>query len=64
MTICRPTTDASDQYRPSSSSASGELKETALPGNLADYMKNGPVILVSECDHNDALPTASSEPKI
>lgn len=59
MTFYRPTTDASDLYHPSASSASGDAKETAAPGNLADFMKNAVMVEV-EVEQLEAMEVAST----
>ena len=43
MTYFQTTTDASDIYRPSSAAGSGKITGTAVPGNLADLMRNATI---------------------
>lgn len=56
MTFYRPTSDASDLYRDSTSGAGSQQGGTAVPGTLADLMKNAVLIDATE---EDLLGTAS-----
>lgn len=43
MTYFQTTTDASNLYRPSSAASDIHRSETAVPGNLADLMRNATI---------------------
>lgn len=48
MTFYSPTADASDLYRDCASNASGVQNGTAVPGSLADVMKNAVLVEMTE----------------
>jgi hypothetical protein len=64
MMYFKTTADASDQYRATSASGPSLDPRTAVPGNLADEMRNSVVVFVEEVVENQPVDGTGTPPSL